>query len=147
MRQGKHEIENSGAAKGHEGDGDENSRKRKKRIHQHHIDEAVDASAVVSGKAANDEAEQKRTRHHAAADEHRNSRAPDQAGKNVASQFVGSSPMLRRGRLQTVRQIDARRILRSNPRREDRGEHEHGHQKNSYSGQRVVAGDARERNG
>ena len=55
--------------------------------------------------------------------------------------------MLRRGRLQAIREIDVRGILRSNPRREGRGEGEHGHQHNSHGRQRIVAGDARERDG
>src|SRR5208282_2846524 len=105
-RQRQDKIKNTGAAEGHKGDRDENSGEGKKGIHQHDVDEAVDAAAVVSGEAANDEAEQKRTRHHAAADEQRNSRAPDQAGEYVASEFIGAAPMLRRRRLQAIRQID-----------------------------------------
>ena len=36
------EIENAGAAKGDEGNGQQDSRKRQKRIHQDDVDEAVD---------------------------------------------------------------------------------------------------------
>ena len=48
-RKRENQIENSRAAERDEGDRDENSGKRKKRIHQHDVDEAVDASAVISG--------------------------------------------------------------------------------------------------
>ena len=141
-RQRKNQVENSRTAKGHEGDSDENARKRKKRIHQHDVDEAVDASSVISGKAADNEAEQKRKRNNAAANKQRNSRAPNQPGENVASEFIGSAPMMRRWRLQPVREIDVRGILRRNPGREDGGKDEDGDQHDSDGGERIVARDA-----
>ena len=47
--QGEDEVPEAGAEEGDEGDGQQDSRKRKKRIHHDDVDEAVDESAVVSG--------------------------------------------------------------------------------------------------
>ena len=48
-------VENAGATEGNERNRQQNSWKRKKRIHQHNVDEAIDASAVVSGERADDQ--------------------------------------------------------------------------------------------
>ena len=93
--EGEYEIENSWTAEGHEGDCDENAGEGKKCVHQHDVDEAIDASTIVSGKAADDEAKKERTHNHAAADEERNSRSPNQAGEDVTSKLIGTAPMLR----------------------------------------------------
>ena len=44
-------------------------------------------------------------------------------------------------------QIDVRRILRSDPRREDCGKNEDGDEQDSDSRERIVVGYARERDG
>ncbi len=65
-----------------------NSGERQKCVHQHDIDEAVDAASVVSRDRADDQAKRKRGQHHAAADNHGDARAVDGARKNVAAEFV-----------------------------------------------------------
>ena len=40
------------------------------------------------------------------ADEHRDARSPDEAGENVASEFVGAAKVMRRRRLEAIGKID-----------------------------------------
>src|SRR5208282_5327721 len=144
-RQSEHQIEDAGTAEGDEGDGDENAGEGKKGIHQHDIGEAVDGAAVITGKTADDEAEQKGTGDDAAADEERNTRAPDEAGEDVAAEFIGAAPMLRGGRLEAVGEIDVRRILGGDPGSEEGGEGEDGDEDHPDGRQWIMASDARER--
>ena len=141
-RESEHEIENSRAAEGDEGDRDEDSGERKKRIHQDDVDEAVDASSVISGKRADDESKEQRAGDDARADEHGNARSPDEAGEDVASEFVGTAEMMRRRSLEAVRKIDVGGVLRGDPRREERAEHEEDDERDSDGRQGIVAGEA-----
>src|SRR2546429_483215 len=54
--EGEHEVEYAGTAKGHEGNRQQDSGERKKSIHNHDVDEAVEASAVIAGKRSDDQA-------------------------------------------------------------------------------------------
>src|SRR4029077_10576619 len=56
-RERENEIENAGAAKGNKRDGEQNSRKRQECIHQHDVDEAIDAAAIVTGDRADNKPE------------------------------------------------------------------------------------------
>src|ERR1039458_9142883 len=59
-RERENEIEDAGAAEGDEGDRQQDSWERKKSVHQHDVDEAVDGSSVVSGDRADNESQGKR---------------------------------------------------------------------------------------
>ena len=54
QRESENQIKDSRPAKGDESNGQQDSRKRQKRIHQDHVDEAIDASAVVSRDGTDD---------------------------------------------------------------------------------------------
>ena len=127
-RERDHKIEDAGAAECDEGDGNQNSRERKKRIHQDDVDEAVDAASVVSSDRSDDQSERQRCQHDAAADEHGDARAINDARKNVAAEFVGTEPVRVGGGVETRRKIDRGRILRSDPGREHRKDYEHDDQ-------------------
>ena len=60
QRESENQIKDSRPAKGDESNGQQDSRKRQKRIHQDHVDEAIDASAVVSRNGTDDETEAER---------------------------------------------------------------------------------------
>jgi hypothetical protein len=52
----EHEVENAGSAEGYESNCQQDSRKREKSIHDHDVDEAVEASAIVAGERSDDQA-------------------------------------------------------------------------------------------
>src|ERR1700676_2295996 len=89
-REREDEIEDPGATECDESNCEQNSWEREERIHQHNVDEAVDASSVVAGDGADDEAERERCEHDAAPYQHRDARAKDDARENVASKFVSA---------------------------------------------------------
>ena len=60
-REGENKIENAGTAEGDESNGQKNSGERQERIHDDDIDEAIEASAVVAGGGADEEAEKRDT--------------------------------------------------------------------------------------
>ena len=92
-RERENQIEDAGAAEGDEGNGEKDSGEREERVHQDDVDEAVDASAVVAGDGADDEAEGQRRGDNAASDQHRDACAIDDARENVAAEFVGAEPV------------------------------------------------------
>ena len=114
-RQREDEIEDAGAAECDEGDCEQNSGEGEEGIHQNDIDEAVDASAVVSRDGTDDESEREGKEHDATADEHGDARSVDDARQNVTAQFVGAERVCTRGRVKARRQMNRSRILRSNP--------------------------------
>src|SRR5262249_22092742 len=63
--------------------------KRKNGFNRDAAEDPVSRPAVVAGNRAENEAQQERSRHHAAAHQHGNAGAVDHAGENVAPQFVG----------------------------------------------------------
>ena len=65
-RERQNQIENPRATKGNKGDGEQNSRERKKRIHHYNIEKAIDVSAVVAGNRSDDQAEGERDCDHRA---------------------------------------------------------------------------------
>ena len=139
-RKREHEIKDSGAAEGDERNRQQDSRERKKRVHQDNIDEAVDGSSVVSSDGADDESEGERGEDDATADQHGDARAVDDARENVAAQFVGAEPVGGRGRVEARGQVDRSRVLWSDPRREQGEDHEDDDQQHADGGQRIVAG-------
>jgi len=105
-------------------------REGQKRIHQDDVREAVDASAVVSGEAADDEAsrsEQATT----LLPTNREIRAPQIRRERMSRPSSSVPANAARGRLQSIGEIDVRGILRSNPRRENCAEGEDGYQHDS----------------
>ncbi len=123
-RESENKIENSWPAKGNERDSQQDSRKRKECVHQDHVDEAIDASAVVSGNGTNDETEAERGEYHAASDQHGNARAIDDARENIAAKFVRAEPVRVRRGIESRRKIDGRGILGRDPGCEQREDYE-----------------------
>src|SRR5271170_6362128 len=139
-RERENEIEDTGAAEGYERNRKQDSGEREERIHQDHVDEAVDASSVVAGDGADDEAEGERSGDDAAPDQHRDARAIDNARENVAAEFVGAEPVRMRWRIEARRQINGSWILRRDPGSEQGEDHEDDDQHDAGCRQRIVAG-------
>ncbi len=136
-RERQDQVEYPGAEKGDEGDGQQDAGKGKEGVHDHDVDDAVHASAVVPGDAANDQAENERDRNHAGADQHGDARAIDDAGEHVAAELVGAQPMRRRRAGEAGREIDRGGIVGRNPGSEDGQHGEDNHQDNPCGGERV----------
>ena len=64
------QVPNSGSQESNEGNCQKNPRERKKRIHHHDVEEAIELAAVVAGDRSEEDAERKRTDDHAAAHQH-----------------------------------------------------------------------------
>src|SRR5450631_3360004 len=92
-RKRENQVENPRATKRDKGNRDQDSRKRQKRVHHDHVDEAVDAPTVVAGDRADDQTNPQRHRHHAASHQHRDSRTVDETGKDIAAQFVRAADL------------------------------------------------------
>src|SRR5215471_19227891 len=92
-REREHQVEDAGTAKGNERDRQQNSRERHKRVHQHDVDEAVDASTVISSDRADNQTEPERYQHDATANKHGDARSVNDAGEDVASEFVSAEPV------------------------------------------------------
>ena len=76
----------------------------------------------------------------AAADEHGNAGTVDDAGEDVASEFVGSEPVRVRWRTEAIGKMDSGRILWRDPGREYRAQDEEDYQHDSDRCQRIMAG-------
>src|SRR5580704_1365790 len=139
QRKRENKIENARPAKSDKSNGEKNSWKREKGIHQHDINKAVDPAAVVASDRSDDEAKRKRCRDHAASDQHRDPCAEDDARKNVAAQFVGAEPVRMRRSIETRGKIDGGGILRREPRREKSEDYEDDDQHHACCGEWVVA--------
>ena len=72
-RERQDKIENPWPTEGNEGDSEQNSRERKKRIHHYNVEETIDVSAVVAGDRSDDQAESQRNCNHRASHQHGNS--------------------------------------------------------------------------
>jgi hypothetical protein len=142
-----HKIENAGPAKGNERDRDQNPGQREERIHYNHVDETIDAAAVVAGYRTDDQTDSQRCADHTGTDQHGDSRTIDKPGEKIAAQFIGSSPVCRGRSLQSIRQRNPRRILRRNPGSEHCKQGKYKNQNNSSRRQRIMACDPRERDG
>src|SRR5437879_3744890 len=93
QRECQDEIENAWTAEGDKGDRQQYSGKREKGVHHHDIHETVDASAVVAGDRTDYQPQKKGSGDNARAHQHGNARAEDEAGKDVATEFVGAAPV------------------------------------------------------
>lgn len=113
------QIEDARAEKGHEGDGDENSGKRKECVHHDDVEETVGIAAVIAGDGAEDQAEKERSGDHAAAYEHGDASAVDGAGEDVAAELVGAEPVGGAWRLQAAGQVNVAGVLGRDPGGED----------------------------
>ncbi len=125
----------------------QNSGEGKKCVHHDDVDEAIDAASVVAGDGTDDEAEGERRANDTTADEHRNARAINQAGKDVAAKFVSAAPVGGRRTLETIGEVDVGGILRREPGSEQGEDQEDGDENDSGCCQRIVAGEAGERDG
>src|SRR5580704_568474 len=138
-RQCQNQIEYAGAAERYERNGQQDPGEREEGIHQDYVDEAVDASAVVTGNGADDEAESERGDDDTASYQHGDTRAVDDARENVAAEFVGAEPVRVGWRVEARRQIYGGGILRRNPGSEKGEDHEDDDQHDSGCCQWVVA--------
>src|ERR1700722_16197321 len=138
-REREDQIEDAGTSEGDKSNGKQNSRERKESVHQHNVNEAVDASAVVASDGPDDEAKRERCEHDAASYQHRDARSVNDARENVASEFVGAEKVSVRWAAQTCGQIDEGGILRRDPGSEQREDHEDDDEHNSRGRQRIVA--------
>ena len=120
--EGQDEVPQAGAEKGDEGDGQQDTGEREKRVHHDDVDEAVDPSAVVSGERADEGAEQERSGDHRAADDHGVAGSVEDAGEQVAAQFVGAAEVVQAGRLEADGEVDEGGIARGEERAEDGAE-------------------------
>ncbi len=138
-RESENKIEDAGTTECDERNGQQNSRERQERIHEDDIDEAVDASSVITGNGADDEAEDKRSEYDAAPDEHGNASTEDDAGENVAAEFVGAEPVRAGWRVESCGEIDGGGILRRDPGSEEREDYKDDDEHDAGCGQRIMA--------
>ena len=85
-RQGEDDLIQSRPEKCGKRNGQENSRKREKRIDQDNVYEAIERPAEISGKRAERQAHNSRSEHDRHSDQQRNSRAIQRARQNIAAQ-------------------------------------------------------------
>ena len=113
--EGEHEVEDAGAAEGHESNRQQNSGERKKSVHDDDIDEAVEASAIVAGQRSHDETYRERNRDHATAHQHGNPRTINETREDVAAQFIRAAPVRGGWTRQACGQVDVGGILGRDP--------------------------------
>src|SRR5581483_9500546 len=135
------EVQQAGSEKGDEGDGEQDAGEGEEGVHHDDVDEAVDASAVVSGDGADDQAEQERGGDDARADQHGDARAVEDAGVDVAPEFVGAEPVRGGWALKAVGQADGGGIVAREQRREQRAGDEDRDHHDAGGGERVGAGE------
>ena len=140
--QGKYEIPEAGTEEGNEGDGEEDSGKRKECVHHDDVDEAVEAAPEVSGEGADKCAEEERSGDNRGANDHGDSGAVENAREDVAAEFVGSEEVLRGGRLEARCEVDGRGITRRDRGAEGGAEEKEDDEKSSEDRQRVAGEDA-----
>ena len=146
-RESENKIENSRPSKCDERDGQQDSWKREKRIHQNHVDESIDASAVVSRDGTNDKTEAERGEYHAASDQHGNARTIDNAREDVAPKFVRAEPVRVRRSVESRRKIDRCGILGRDPGCKERKNYENDHESNADRRQRIMPCGTAQRDG
>ena len=76
----------------------------------------------------------------ATADQHGDARAVDDAGENVAAEFVGAEPVGGRRRIEAGGQVDGGGIVWGDPGSEQREDYEDHDQDHADGRQRIVAG-------
>src|SRR6185312_1349868 len=143
----ENQIENTRAAEGDECDGDENRWERHEGVHDHDVDETVQTSAVISCERADDETDAERCGDDRAAYEHGNLRAIDEAGEDVAAEFIGAAPVSGGGRREPRGKINVGGVLGRDPGSKEGEKREHDHQYNADGRERIAAGGTGQRDG
>ena len=147
QRERQHQIENSRPAKRDESNGQQDSRKGEKGIHDYDVDEAINPATVIARNRAHHESQEKRARYHRAPHQHGNLCPVDQAGDDIPAQFIGAAPVHKRRARQAVRQVNRGRILWREPGRENREHHKNRHQHDARRCQWITPGGAAKRDG
>ena len=102
----------------------QNSWERQKRIDQHDVHEPIQPPAEITRHRPNRQPDDPGAEHHANTHQHRHPGPENNPRQNVAPQFVGPHPMLRRRPYQPGRQILRRRTIRRDPWRRQRHQHQ-----------------------
>jgi hypothetical protein len=126
--EGEDEVEEPGAEEGNEGDGEKNTGQRQEGIHQEGIDGDVDPASVIAGDAAEDEAEEERKADNGDSDGEGEACSPDDAGEDVAAEFVGAEPVRAGGRSEPVGEIESGRVIRCEQGGKERHQDESAHE-------------------
>lgn len=134
-RQGKDQIEKSGAKKRHKGNGEQDSRHGHEGIHGEHVDDGIQNAAVKTGDAAEDKPQQQGNCYDGSCNLQRDARAINDARKNIAAQFVRAEPMLRTGRGKAVQQVDVVRAVGREPWRKESADNKKHHQRRADVGE------------
>ena len=141
--EGEDEIPEAGAEECDKGDGQQDSGKRKKRVHHDDVDEAVNESAVVSGERADDGSEEERPGDDGDSDDHGDARAVEDAREDVSAKFVGAEEVVRGGRLQARGEIDEGGISRGDERSESGAEDEERDEHEAEERKRIATQNAK----
>ena len=92
-REGENQVGHAGAEEGDQRNGDENSGERHECVHDQDVQERVEPAAIISSNGAEDHAEEQCNGDNGGGDEKRDAGAVNDAGEDVAAQFIGAKPV------------------------------------------------------
>ncbi len=115
--QGENEVGQAGAEEGDDGNGEENAGEGEKGVGEIDVDDDVEPATIKAGDSAEKQAQGEGDCYHGDGDAEGDAGAEENAGEDVAAEFVGSAEVGGGGRGEAVGEIDGRGILR----REHRG--------------------------